>query len=84
MQRGSRKPQANPQICGAFLRPLDAREIDADQVKNRSIQVLSGWEKFCSDCQEKAFSQVFFVSEKTDPSNVTLTPQKKGGESCQP
>jgi hypothetical protein len=40
MHKGSRKPQAYPRICREFLRILDAQEIGAVRVKNRSIQVI--------------------------------------------
>jgi hypothetical protein len=32
-----RKPQAYPWICRGFSQALDAQEIGADRVKNRSI-----------------------------------------------
>ena len=37
MHKDSQKPQAYPWICRGFLRILDAQEISADRVKNRSI-----------------------------------------------
>jgi hypothetical protein len=40
MQQGLQKPQAYPWICREFLQALDAQEIAADRVKNRSILVL--------------------------------------------
>ena len=40
MQQGLQKTQEYPWIYRGFLQALDAQEIGADRVKNRSILVL--------------------------------------------
>ena len=84
MHKDSRKPQAYPWICRGFARILDALEIGADQVKNRSIWLLyfSTWCAVNYESDNGLFSDILRDHHKSGLIMLINTKHKPRKDAC--